>query len=84
MGAPEMAEKVILRKEAFEKKLEEGGISVEKLPPVRAGFALDISGSTNNDYYNGVYQQVTDRVFPVALALDDNGTMEAWTFDNNA
>lgn len=82
--ADQQPAKAILRKKAFEKKLEEGGLSIEKLPPVRAGFALDISGSTNNDYYNGVYQQVTDRVFPVALALDDNGTMEACTFDNNA
>lgn len=79
-----MAEKVILNKEAFIDQLGRASVNVEDLPPVRAGFALDISGSTNADYYNGLYQRILEQVFPVALALDDNGTMETVTFDDNA
>lgn len=49
-------------------------------PPVRVGIALDVSGSTNNLYRSGQIQRLMELLFPVALRLDDDGSMELGIF----
>ncbi len=55
-----------------------------KLPPMRAavGFTLDVSGSTQGLYTGGVIQSVVQQIIPVGLRFDDNGSLDAWTFNN--
>ena len=41
---------------------------------------LDRSGSMDNQYINGKVQKVIDKVLPLALLFDDNGSLESWAF----
>lgn len=72
----------------LQKRAEAVGIvlakrGVTKVPPVRVGVALDVSGSARGFYSNGgVMQQTLDRLLGVALKFDDNGEIDAWVFDN--
>lgn len=45
-------------------------------------FALDYSGSMSGLYNNGTVQSVISRLFPVALAFDDDGEMPMYLFSN--
>lgn len=48
----------------------------------RIGFAVDVSGSMEDEFRDGIVQNVADRFMGLALNLDDNGEMDMWTFDN--
>lgn len=70
------------------KRAEKVGIvlakrGLTKIPPIRVGVAFDVSGSTQGMFRNGVIQETFDRLLAVALKFDDNGELDAWTFDNN-
>lgn len=58
--------------------LAKGGIT--KVPPVRVGLALDISGSAQGLYNSGIIQQTVDRLIPIAMKFDDNGELDMWSF----
>lgn len=45
--------------------------------------AFDISGSMEWMYNNGTVQHLTDRLLAVASKFDDNGELEAWTFNES-
>lgn len=49
----------------------------------RVVLALDASGSMSRLYRDGVVGRVVERMAAVAAALDDDGTMQAWTFATN-
>lgn len=49
----------------------------------RVVLALDASGSMSRLYREGVVGRVVERMAAVAAALDDDGTMQAWTFATN-
>lgn len=71
----------------LQKRAESVGIilakrGITKVPPTRVGVALDVSGSAQNLYTGGVIQETLDRLLAVALKFDDNGELDAWTFDN--
>ena len=51
-----------------------------KPPMMRAGLALDITGSAQRLYTDGVMQEAADRVLALAGQFDDNGEMDMWTF----
>lgn len=61
-------------------------VCLEKKPnvnkPARVAVVLDFSGSMGNRYRSGLMQAVIERVFPIALALDDDGSMQVWIFSN--
>jgi hypothetical protein len=58
--------------------LEKKGLRTFK--PLRIGFALDISGSMQDEYQNGLVQTTFDRMLSIASNLDSNGEMDVWTF----
>jgi hypothetical protein len=69
------------------KRAEKVGIvlakrGLTKVPPVRVGVALDVSGSAEPFYSHGVMQETIDRLLGVALKFDDNGELDAWMFHN--
>lgn len=68
-----MAEFVDLKKKV-DKIFQENDL--EGLPPVRVGFAIDVSGSTSGLYASGVMQETVNVIFPIAFRLDDNGEMD--------
>ena len=68
-----MAEFVSLQKKVNQIFQDNG---LEGLPPVRVGFAMDVSGSTRQLFSSGVMQETVNTVFPIAFKLDDNGEMD--------
>lgn len=50
----------------------------------RVILVLDASGSMSFLYSKGVVSDVVERMAAVAAQLDDDGTMQAWTFATNA
>ncbi|TCM66455.1 stress response protein SCP2 [Acinetobacter calcoaceticus] len=46
----------------------------------RVGLVLDRSGSMYNQYKLGDVQKVIDRVLPLAMNFDDDGSFECWAF----
>jgi len=54
--------------------------NVTKVPPIRVGLALDISGSTQDMYRQGIMQETVDRLLAVAMKFDDNGELDMWSF----
>ncbi len=73
---------------SLEKRAETVGIILAKrgitsIPKIRVGAALDISGSAQSLYYNGVMQETFERLLAVALKFDDNGELDMWAFSNS-
>lgn len=48
----------------------------------KVALVLDFSGSMDRLYSNGEVQRVVERTLPLAMAFDDDGSMETWIFDN--
>lgn len=46
----------------------------------RVALVLDYSGSMDHQYKNGDVQKVLDRIMPLALNFDDDGSFECWAF----
>ena len=46
----------------------------------RVALILDYSGSMNKQYKNGDVQSVLDRIMPLAVNFDDDGSFECWAF----
>ncbi len=72
---------------SLEKRVASGGIQLEKhaitkVPPIRVGLALDVSGSAQGLYTSGVMQETVNRLQAIALKFDDNGELDMWTFAN--
>lgn len=44
--------------------------------------AIDFSGSMSQQYRSGKVQALIEKIFPMALEFDDDGSMECWIFDN--
>ncbi|MFT2020322.1 VWA domain-containing protein [Streptomyces sp. 796.1] len=78
---------VDLRKRLSFRK-EQVRISLEKQGAAgltaRVILVLDASGSMSFLYSKGVVSDVVERMAAVAAQLDDDGTMQAWTFATNA
>lgn len=69
----------------LEKRAEKIRIVLEKrqvrqVPPIRVSLALDISGSAQPLYRNGIIQDTVSRLVPLAMRFDDNGEMDMWSF----
>lgn len=46
----------------------------------RVALVLDASGSMNWQYKNGDVQKIVDRLMPLAINFDDDGSFECWAF----
>lgn len=46
----------------------------------RVALVLDYSGSMNQQYKKGDVQKVLDRIMPLAVNFDDDGSFECWAF----
>ncbi|RZF64911.1 hypothetical protein EWE75_08585 [Sphingomonas populi] len=75
--APVSLSKVDLRKQKVGISLKKLGIEHEK---AEVSFIIDASGSMSHLYANGVVQETVERIAPVALRLDDDGSMDTWFY----
>ncbi|WP_295153291.1 VWA domain-containing protein [uncultured Ruminococcus sp.] len=48
----------------------------------RVAVVLDVSGSMIEAFNSGMVQATLERLLPLAMAFDDDGSMEVWTFDH--
>ncbi|MBO4865031.1 MAG: VWA domain-containing protein [Ruminococcus sp.] len=48
----------------------------------RVAVVLDVSGSMTRAFQSGMVQATLERLLPLAMAFDDDGSMEVWTFDH--
>lgn len=48
----------------------------------RVAVVLDTSGSMRKSFENGDVQSTLERLLPLAMAFDDDGSMELWTFNH--
>lgn len=74
----EMRKKLSLRKEQVAVSLQKAGATEPIV--ARVIVVLDASGSMSMMYSKGVVARAVERVAAVAAALDDDATMQAWTF----
>ena len=79
-------EKVDLTKKINLAKEEVHKICLTKKPlanlTARVGLVLDYSGSMSDLYYRGTVQEVIEKMLPIAMNFDDDGSMEVWIFEN--
>ncbi|CAM5529923.1 VWA domain-containing protein [Streptomyces diastaticus] len=73
----DMGERLSLRKEQVATSLRKGGLTGVT---ARVILVLDASGSMSALYARGTVARVAERMAAVAALLDDDGTMQAWTF----
>ncbi|NNP72534.1 tellurium resistance protein [Acinetobacter defluvii] len=50
----------------------------------RVALVLDYSGSMNQQYKKGDVQKILDRIMPLAVNFDDDGSFECWAFAQHA
>lgn len=74
---PVSLSKVDLRKQKVGVSLKKLGIDQEKAEVV---FVIDATGSMSRLYSNGTVQETVERIVPVSLRLDDDGTMPTWFY----
>ncbi|GLW55573.1 vWA domain-containing protein [Kitasatospora phosalacinea] len=73
----DMRKRLTLRKQQVAVSLRKHG--AQQLT-ARVVLVLDASGSMSALYHRGVVADVVERMAAVAAQLDDDGTMQAWTF----
>ncbi|RKN43178.1 VWA domain-containing protein [Streptomyces hoynatensis] len=76
----DMRKRLSLRKEQVAVSLAKRGAGGVR---ARVVLVLDASGSMAKLYAKGIVAGVVERMAAVAAALDDDGTMQAWTFASN-
>lgn len=76
-AAPVRLTKVDLRKQKVGVSLRKLGIEHQK---AEVTFIIDASGSMSALYADGVVQETVERIAPVALRLDDDGSMDTWFY----
>lgn len=73
--------KVKERKTAVLNLKKQAGIEGQKAQVI---LAMDYSGSMATLYTNGTVQDTVERILPVGLAMDDNGEVDFYLFDDGA
>lgn len=73
----DMGERLSQRKQQVATSLRKGGLTDVT---ARVILVLDASGSMSGLYARGTVARVAERMAAVAALLDDDGTMQAWTF----
>ena len=83
--------KVNLDTESLVKKVNQSKDEVHKIcltkKPLnglkaRVGIVIDRSGSMGSMYSSGMVQRVVEKIVPLAMEFDDNGSMECWLFND--
>jgi len=52
-------------------------------PPSRVGMCIDISGSMQDEYRDGIVQDIAERCLALAMRFDSDKQLDVWTFNNS-
>lgn len=80
LSKEEATSKINLRKDVL--------VDITKKNPVlsnlrsRVALVLDYSLSMEDSYLNGSIQELLERIIPLALKFDDDGSLDTWIFDD--
>lgn len=71
---------------SLEKKIEAAKVVLTKRqlltpPQVDVALAIDISGSMQDEYQDGLVQEITERCLALALNFDRDRKLDVWTFN---
>ncbi len=73
---------------SLEKKIEAAKVVLTKRqlltpPQVDVALAIDISGSMQDEYQDGLVQEITERCLALALNFDRDRKLDVWTFNTS-
>lgn len=75
-----------LKKKINLAKEEVHSICLTKTPlnglKVKVGLCIDYSGSMKSQYNSGKVQALLEKILPMAMEFDDDGSMEVWLFED--
>lgn len=79
-----VASTIDLKKKINLAKEEVHSICLTKTPlnglKAKVGLCIDFSGSMSSQYRSGKVQQLLEKILPMAMEFDDDGSMEVWLF----
>jgi hypothetical protein len=64
--------------------LKKRGVDTSRLPPMRVGVCLDVSGSMKEEYAQGHVQNALSHLLALAMHMDKTGRLDVFTFENRA
>lgn len=64
--------------------LKKQGVDTSRLPPMRVGVCLDVSGSMKEEYEDGHVQNTLTHLLGLAMHMDKVGKLDVFTFENEA
>lgn len=65
--------------------LQKQGIDMDRLPNIRVGICLDVSGSMHGEFHHGHVQEALGHLMGLAMHLDkQDSAMEVFLFDDSA
>jgi len=64
--------------------LKKRGVDTARLPPMRVGVCLDVSGSMREEYDDGHVQNTLTHLLALAMHMDKSGRLDVFTFENEA
>lgn len=64
--------------------LKKQGVDAARLPPMRVGVCLDVSGSMREEYNDGHVQNTLNHLLALAMHMDKSGRLDVFTFENEA
>ena len=73
---------------SLDKKIEAAKVVLTKRqlltpPQVDVALAIDISGSMQDEYQDGLVQEITERCLALALNFDRDRKLDVWTFNTS-
>ena len=64
--------------------LRKQGVDTSRLPSMRVGVCLDVSGSMKDEYMDGHVQNALTHLLGFAMHVDRTGRLDVFTFENEA
>jgi hypothetical protein len=61
--------------------LKKRGVDTSRLPAMRVGVCLDVSGSMRDEYDNGHVQNALTHLLALAMHMDKSGRLDVFTFE---
>ncbi len=65
-------------------QLKKQGVDISRLPNMRVGVCLDISGSMHEEYRDGHVQDALTHLLALAMHMDKSAKIDVFIFNNDA
>lgn len=74
--------RIILEKRSEKVRFHLEKHNIQKAPTLRVSAVLDVSFSAKPFYESGAIQETIERLIPIAMRFDDDGSQDMWAFDS--